>query len=375
MAFSYYRTITIDKTKVPNTNQTNFPVLVSGTYTYLKTVGNGGSVQNANGYDVGFYSDSALTTKLKWQTQKYTASTGEVVYWVKVPTVSTSVDTVIYMAYGDASISTDQSDSTNVWDTNFQAVYHMDESSLGTGGATVSDSTSNARNMVTAVSGTGDVQPATGKIGGGIAITGSNQYQGGYITNSSNSGLGSGTSLTVECWVSFPSSRSYDAGYNFFVQRTTSYPYYTAGLRVDSTNNGVAGSFDDNSGNHYTTTRAAVSLNTLYYVVTTYDGSTVKTYLNGALAYSTSASFSIGADAPFYVGYSPAEGFRYTEMTIDELRLSNSTRDVNWITTGYNNQNSPSTFYTVGSEVVVGASFIAKVFRFVRQAVNRASTY
>src|SRR5262250_668689 len=46
--YTYERAITIDLTKVPNTDQSSFPVLVSGTYSYLATVANGGKVRNAN---------------------------------------------------------------------------------------------------------------------------------------------------------------------------------------------------------------------------------------------------------------------------------------------------------------------------------------
>src|SRR5689334_23170379 len=52
------RTVVIDHTKVPNTDQTNFPLLFSGTYTYLATTGNGGGVTNSNGYDIIFTSDA-----------------------------------------------------------------------------------------------------------------------------------------------------------------------------------------------------------------------------------------------------------------------------------------------------------------------------
>jgi hypothetical protein len=35
---------------------------------------------------------------------------------------------------------------------------------------------------------------------------------------------------------------------------------------------------------------------------------------------------------------------------MDELRISNTGRTADWILTSYNNQNSPSTFYSVGAE-------------------------
>src|SRR5208282_6682714 len=65
--YTYQRTITINYSQVPNTNQTNFPVLISGTYSYLATTGNGGNVTNANGYDIIFTSDAAGATILPFQ--------------------------------------------------------------------------------------------------------------------------------------------------------------------------------------------------------------------------------------------------------------------------------------------------------------------
>jgi hypothetical protein len=39
---------------------------------------------------------------------------------------------------------------------------------------------------------------------------------------------------------------------------------------------------------------------------------------------------------------------------IDELRISNIARSVDWIMTEFRNQNSPSTFYSVGGEEHTG---------------------
>ena len=116
--------MTIDHTKVPST-QSNFTVLVSVTDPALKTVANGGHVANANGYDIGFYADSGGTTKLKWEVEKYDGTTGNLIAWVKIPSVSSTTDTSFYLFYGDPSITTDQSDPLNTWDSNFKAVYHL----------------------------------------------------------------------------------------------------------------------------------------------------------------------------------------------------------------------------------------------------------
>lgn len=47
--WTHRKQITIDYTKVSNTNQSNFPVLISRTDANLKTVANGGHVAQADG--------------------------------------------------------------------------------------------------------------------------------------------------------------------------------------------------------------------------------------------------------------------------------------------------------------------------------------
>ena len=138
------RSLTIDHTKVPST-QSNFTVLVSLTDPALKTVANGGHVVNANGYDIGFYADSGGTTKLKWEVEKYDGTTGNLIAWVKIPSVSSSIDTVFYLMYGDSSINTDQSDPPNTWDSNFKGVWHLGNGST----LSLNDSTSNGNSLQT----------------------------------------------------------------------------------------------------------------------------------------------------------------------------------------------------------------------------------
>ena len=77
------------------------------------------------------------STKLKWEIEKYDPDDGQLIAWVKIPTLSSTTDTSFYLFYGDPSITSDQSDRVNTWDSNFKAVYH-----LGNGTTlTASDST------------------------------------------------------------------------------------------------------------------------------------------------------------------------------------------------------------------------------------------
>src|SRR5712672_1833507 len=125
MAFSYYSPISINAAQVPST-QTDFPVLVSVTDARFKTVAYSGHVQNSSGFDIRPYTDSTLVTAITgYELERYNASTGEVIMWVKVSSL-TSSSTPFVLAYGDSGISTDGS-STTTWSNSFIGVYHMKE--------------------------------------------------------------------------------------------------------------------------------------------------------------------------------------------------------------------------------------------------------
>src|SRR5260370_21119231 len=163
------RAITIDHTKVPNTDQANFPVLISGTYSYLATTANGGNVVNANGYDILFASDANGVNPLPFEQESYNPATGAIVYWVKLPTVSHTADTVFYLFYGNSSISADQSNKTVVWDTNYKGVWHLPNGST----LTSNDSTSNGNSRtVTGATAT------SGRMDGAASFRASGQYIG-----------------------------------------------------------------------------------------------------------------------------------------------------------------------------------------------------
>jgi hypothetical protein len=123
MAFSFRRTLTVDHLQVP-ASQTAFPVLVKVTNSTLRTVANGGHVRNSSGFDINFFSDSALTTKLFWEMDFYDPVAGTVIAWVRTDISSVS-DTTFFMGYGDASIVTFQSTVTTVWSNSFTGVWHL----------------------------------------------------------------------------------------------------------------------------------------------------------------------------------------------------------------------------------------------------------
>jgi len=171
MAFAYSRSITIDHTKVAGP-RTDFAFLFRGTFSFLRAVGAGGVVRNASGYDIGFYAEAALTTKLDWEIEKWDSTTGEIVAWIRIPSLSDSVDTVIYVAVGNPAITTDQANPHGIWNNDgfgsgYRFVLH-----LPTGANKLKDSAYFGYNA-TAV---GAPPNIAGQIGDGLSLNGSTQY-------------------------------------------------------------------------------------------------------------------------------------------------------------------------------------------------------
>jgi len=128
--WQYRKKITINNTKVPSA-QTDFPILYTVTDADLKYTGSGGRVGKSNGGDILFTSSDGIT-QLKHEIELYTSTTGELVAWIKIPSLASAVDTEIYIYYGNASAS-DQEDPTNVWNSNYVAVWHMNQDPSGSG--------------------------------------------------------------------------------------------------------------------------------------------------------------------------------------------------------------------------------------------------
>lgn len=335
-AYSFKRVITIDHTQVGGTDSTNFPLAVAGTYTDLKTVGNGGSVQNSSGFDIVFTSDAGCTTLMTFENESYSATTGAVAFWVNIPTLSHTADTVFYMCYGNSGISTFQGGATGaVWDSNFKAVWHFPDGSTLSG----SDSTSNAVSLTNA-GGTA----VAGAIDGGASFSGGTGVQMNTANNPYVSTTFSGSGLTLSAWVN---------------------PTFVSGIAQIVSLEGaqvielsvVAGSLRlgfeiDGAGMDIITltTIPSASSGWTYITATSDAAGNLKTYVNGVADVTGSQSFfDLGTlTRPYSVGGHPtSSGFNY-DGVVDEARISNIARSPDWILAEYNNQKPSPTIPVVG---------------------------
>ncbi|MDD1662133.1 MAG: LamG domain-containing protein [Methanomicrobiales archaeon] len=90
-----------------------------------------------------------------------------------------------------------------------------------------------------------------------------------------------------------------------------------------------------------------------YYAIT-YDGNKARWYLNGTQIGSGFEFDYDTADSHVFIGYESDSGqssVTYMNGMVDEVRVASKARSSSWIQTEYNNQNSPSTFYSVDYEM------------------------
>jgi hypothetical protein len=347
----YRKAITIDSTQVDAT-LTNFPLLVDISDTDLALDA------QFDGADILFTGDDGAT-KLDHEIESYAA--GDLVAWVKVPSLLSSPDTVIYLYYGNAG-APNQENPTGVWDANYVMVQHLEELS-----GPHNDSTSNLNNSNEVVV---TNQTATGKINGADEFNGSTDYVRVPDDASLQFGVGS---LTAEAWINPISVITDSGGARIVNNRGTGVGGSYAGWQFKIKNEAGSWRFSDTGiddgalpyepyegSNTY-------PYNDLYQVVMVYDAVNVELrfYVDGQLDGSLSLTPPYGSitnSLPTVIGASiydegtlHGEDKQFFDGIIDEVRLSNEVRSAEWIQTGYTNQNNPSGFYLLGEEEVSDA--------------------
>ncbi|HTL39673.1 MAG TPA: LamG-like jellyroll fold domain-containing protein, partial [Methylomirabilota bacterium] len=223
---------------------------------------------------------------------------------------------------------------TSTWGANFKVVYHLPD------GTTLSanDSTTNSNN--------GTIIGATATSG---QVDGAGNFNGSsYIdTNITSNTIFSNSTFTVSAWVKLNANSMLVAKGGF------SQGFYAAadGVQIKGSSSTIRSSdgtinMADGAWHYYSaiiTTDTSVAGNNNAHIYQ--DGSLHDGSLSTQFANVTSAlSANIGRRNE--VGHEI-----YANGIIDEVRISNAARSADWIKTEYNNQNSPSTFYSLGSEL------------------------
>ncbi|MBN1959567.1 MAG: DUF2341 domain-containing protein [Deltaproteobacteria bacterium] len=341
--WQYLKNITLNRA-AQNTNLSNFPVLIATTDIDLA------NKATSRGNDIVFTTVDGKTT-LNWEIERWDKSSGQLIAWVKIPTLSGSGNTIISMYYGNSNASSQQN-PTGVWDINYMGVWHL-ANNTNTGTASILDSTANHNNgtMENAIS---EKRVDNAKVGYGVAFDGTNDlinvgsnpsldnlsiytFSGWMITD----GLGTGVK---QRFINKTPSGTYDYGQNqFSIFRDSDNEYLYARRYRDTSELGVI------------SPSASVPLSQWNHVVAVFDvpNDSAEIWINGVQrgAIDSTGAGGIKDDASYdlLIGNNPGAS-RGFAGTLDEWRISNTARSSAWIITSFNNQNDPSSFYVFSNE-------------------------
>ena len=332
--------LVINTGQIPST-QTDFPFLFNSTVTDFI------ADAQTNGEDFRFVLPDK--TQLKYEIQDYDNTTGELIAWTKVPSIADG--TLVYLYFNNPT-ATDNQDPAAVYDSNFKAVWHMNNTSFGTG--SVKDSTANNND--------GDptsLSSTTGQIGKALVFNGTS----GFVQIPISSSLdffGPTAEITLEGWMTtnditvphlggmichpvgptWPSAREF--AHYCLRQANSRFQYFSDPISV----------MDLASAN------GTISIGPFFHLVATYSPSTnmIKLYRDGSLLATKSSVTALWTTSTedVLLGLDHTTLSEFFDGILDELRVSDIERTADFITTEFNNQNAPETFYDRGPVTCLG---------------------
>ncbi len=343
----------INKSQV-NGNVQNFPIYV-----------------NLNGMPASFTTNSLANgadlriTKSDGTTQvardlvflNRTANAGEL-HFVANGTLTNSSNGIFYLYYNNTSatqpLATDTYGKYNTWTpAGYVAVWHLNESPASA--ATLYNSASSSYNCTSygSMLASNRVAGAVGLAGNGTSFDGSNDYLlCGDVTE-----LNSATKYSITGWGKRASTGQIVTLLHKMSNATNNlmFGYYTGNEQAflsTSSSWGYGYSSPTNDANwHHLAMVYNGNLSTNATRLNLYADSTAQTLSFSGTVAANSGSLS---GVSVRIGYDNVYSGAYTVGSTDEIRVSSITRDANWIKTEYNNQSSPSTFYSLSAQSTVG---------------------
>lgn len=332
-AFTKASPVVIAHAKVPS-NQTGYPVLILQTATRFKTTGNGGNVANTSGYDIRPFSDSgcSISPITQYQLITYDGLAGTVEMRVQL-NLSATVDVTIYLCYGNTALTTDGS-VTTVWDSHYKTVLAFPNGST----LSLTDFSGNTTMLTD-----GTTSAGTGLTDGGLTLAaGAN----GVHDNVGSVLSGSGTYTT---WIKPTWLQTDGAVHGLGLDRANAGNIFQTLHYSD--NNLYLGSKAGNDG-RVIATSYTLNQNAWNFLVVTWTltpSASTKAYLNNVqigTENTVDGSWTGGANNYYHI-FSATDS---CACTADNDELSDIVRSVDWNTITFNNEGSPSTFETLGTE-------------------------
>jgi hypothetical protein len=344
--WEYRKSITIPAAKVIGT-LSDFPVLI-----YLASDIDLAAYAKDDGTSIVFTTSDG-TTKLSHEIESFTKATGTLTAWVKVPSLSSSEDTVLWMYYGNTGAA-DQQDVANVWSNGYNAVWHLKEAGSGAAGEYL-DSTMNGND---GQGGGGTATQVPTEVGGKIATAQEFDGDNDHIVTGSDSTIDQiwAAGGTFSAWIR-PDTIGENSEGRISDKTSAATAAYGWCLATYTGNELRFRRGYATTVGAWTTPADSLVMGSWHHVVVTYTDGTANDptiYLDGNPVPVTENA-APGGTQRSDAGYSwrignRAGGTNYSfDGIIDEIRASKSIRSADWIATEYENQNDPPGFISAGS--------------------------
>ncbi|MFX0145971.1 MAG: LamG-like jellyroll fold domain-containing protein, partial [Candidatus Hodarchaeota archaeon] len=338
--FAYYKVITINSTKVSGSSDLiNFPILLSIFDSDLH------DHAQVDGDDIAFYSEGKwLDHEIEIFNHSFSGTQAHLVTWIRIPSLSSSIDTEIRMYYGNSTMGS-QENSNGVWDPNFVGVWHLNESGTGTANEYVDSGHYGNHGQ----GGLGNVSYVPDRTIGAIGF--GQDFVDNFIDCGNATSLDITTNqITMQLWMKYPATHPWMGPFN--------HKGYNEGYRLVIDENSQYLSFQLPGFESDLETSQTISTDEWHYVVATYNGSLMRIYIDGIpdpANLTKLNNIETALPYPFRIGHGDhPEGVPWSYPwlgQIDEVRISNIGRSADWIATEYNNHYNPNSFYTIGSQI------------------------
>jgi hypothetical protein len=347
--WQYRKKITIDHNMVAG-DLSDFPVLVSLVdYDFAVKA-------QVDGDDILLMNGSGVTSRLFHEIEYFESSTGELIAWVKIPDLDDNADTILYLYYGNPYCA-NQEYPEMVWNSDYIAVYHMD----GEEYIDIDDSTSNNLDVIEA---SGDpIYQESGIVGFCVDFDNDSLNVGDNDLLSFTDGSNHDTPVTIEAWVKcdIPGG-DFNPIISKYAYSHREWEFRKVG---DGSERGMLRFADESSLatiRRYSESSLNVNDNGWNYISGAYDGgesgSDISFVFDGVVEegdQETGSSYygmeNRNEKMRFGALHSPnADKWFYWQGLIDEVRISKIVRSSEWLITGYNSMNDPSSFFSVGPE-------------------------
>jgi hypothetical protein len=257
---------------------------------------------------------------------------------VNVPALDSDEDTTLYVYYGNASASA-QADAATCWaDAGYEAVYH---GNYGANGNDTVDDSANGQ-AGTGTNGPGEV---AGRLFRCLQFPDTS-----YVASTLNTAGWS--EITVEVWALYDSSgtdehplvANWKSNTGAFMLRLEPTNDTVEAYIICQPNTQIGGNYGD----------TVVPVNTWAWFVMRYDTAHgIEVAIDdvwSAVTYGA-GSGNFDSDTPDVLRLGSAPNtLDYLIGKLEEVRISSGRKSDDWLTTIYNNQNDPASFYSIGAE-------------------------